>query len=496
MAARVRYDQRVLALIEVRGGSRDWTEAERVFEAHGWPVVGHEPRGQGESAGILTADPAARVYRVEIRLYGASRRAERGATWQVRNAARTAQLEMYVRRADRLDRDSEMLSEWLAHSTAHRTGPLSRVARRLARAGVFDAGTQVTAGGPGEALRLARAGLDGGARRAVAVRPMDGRWKRPARLRRERQFDRRMATFAIGTLVLSGSAAIAAEQAGVLRYFWAGVALVAGCVALLAGGTSDRGRRLSNTAIAGGAVTTVLGVTLRDPGMSGADGLRLLYGLTLVTGLGLLVRQWTWGEWATWAVPLAATLLISSFAGAGSVLHALYADALSLTPDDLDVPPAWQFLSALKLVALLLPVLLVPAVWGLAKHYHYVVPGERFSGLMYVTILVAFLVAGGSFALDSAETAASRTEKAARQGREAPHYFGVEPAWTCVEPTVPLASLSGEGPRLDPARPYLAFGVAGGNAVLWDRRSGGPLKVPAEKVRLVPATSAEARCGR
>ncbi|WP_446038312.1 hypothetical protein [Streptomyces sp. SID1121] len=495
MAARVRYDQRVLALIEVRGGSRDWTEAERVFEAHGWPVVGHEPRGQGASAGILTADPAARVYRVEIRLYGASRRAERGATWQVRNAARTAQLEMYVRRADRLDRDSEMLSEWLAYSTAHRAGRLSRVARWLARAGVFDAGTQVT-GGPGEALRLARAALGGGARRAVAVRPMDGRWKHPARMRRERQFDRRMAAFTIGTLVLVSSVAIAAEHAGGVRYFWAGVALLAGCVALSAGGTVDRGHHLGNTAGVAGAIVLLILVTTREGGLTEAGGIRLLYGLTLVTGLGLLVRQWTWGEWATWGVPLAATLVISSFAGAGSVLHALYADALQLTPGDLDVPPAWQFLSALKLVALLLPVLLVPAVWGIAKHYHYVVPGERTGGLMYVTILVVFLVAGGSFALDSAETAASRTEKAARQGREAPHYFGVEPAWTCVEPTVPLASLPGEGPRLDPARPYLAFGVAGGDAVLWDRRSGGPLKVPAGKVRLVPAASAEARCGR
>ncbi|QIQ02622.1 hypothetical protein [Streptomyces liangshanensis] len=496
MAARVRYDQRVLALIEVRGGSRDWAEAESVFEAHGWPVVGHEPRGQGASAGILSADAAARVYRVEIRLYGAARRAERGATWQVRNAARAAQLEMYVRRADRLDRDSEMLTEWLAYSTAHRAGRLARVARRLARMGVFDAGTQVT-GGPGEAFRLARAGLDGGSPRAVAVRPMDGRWKRPARMRRERQFDRRMAVFSIGTLVLVSSAAISAGQNGGSRYFWVAVALVAGCGALSAGGTVDLGRRWLNTAMAAGIIAMALLFTLgEEGGLTETGGVRLLYGLTLLTGLWLLVRQWTWGEWATWAVPLTATLLISSLVGAGSVLHALYADSLQLTPGDLDVPPMWQFLSALRLVTLLMPVLLVPAVWGIAKHYHYVVPGERVGGLMYVTILAAFLVAGGSLAMDSAEEAASLTEKAARQGHEAPHYYGVEPAWTCVEPTVPLASLPGEGPRFDPARPYLAFGVAGGDAVLWDRRAGEPLKVPAGKVRLVPAKSAQVRCGR
>ncbi|MHC8563880.1 hypothetical protein ACW23B_25110 [Streptomyces albidoflavus] len=56
-----------------------------------------------------------------------------------------------------------------------------------------------------------------------------------------------------------------------------------------------------------------------------------------------------------------------------------------------------------------------------------------------------------------------------------------------MEPAIPVGRLAAEGPPLDPARPYLSFGVAGGNAVLWDAGAGEPVKVPASKVRLVPA---------
>lgn len=41
-----RYDQRVRALVEVRGGPDDWDEAQRRFDVHGWPVRGCSDAGE------------------------------------------------------------------------------------------------------------------------------------------------------------------------------------------------------------------------------------------------------------------------------------------------------------------------------------------------------------------------------------------------------------------------------------------------------------------
>jgi hypothetical protein len=220
-------------------------------------------------------------------------------------------------------------------------------------------------------------------------------------------------------------------------------------------------------------------------------------GIVAVTaGLWLLVRQWSWGEWAVWVVPLVLSLAGSTFLAAGSVLHALYADGLSLAPDDLDVPPVWQVVSAAKLLTFLSPTLVLPAWWGFARHRHhgYAGTGEGFNVAVYVLLLIAILTGVFGLALHSAGQAVDRTIAAATRGEDAPPYFGVEPAWVCVEPAVPAALLSGEGPRLDPARPYLSFGVAQGTAVLWDGAAREPLKLTAAQVRLLP-TEPGAGCG-
>lgn len=96
--------------------------------------------------------------------------------------------------------------------------------------------------------------------------------------------------------------------------------------------------------------------------------------------------------------------------------------------------------------------------------------------------------------LATAGQAITRTTEAAERGADPPAFFGVDPNWACVEPIGPVARIPGEGPRLDPARPYLSFGVADGNAVLWDAKAGESVKVPASKVRLVPADGAHQVC--
>src|SRR6478752_2609852 len=101
-------------------------------------------------------------------------------------------------------------------------------------------------------------------------------------------------------------------------------------------------------------------------------------------------------------------------------------------------------------------------------------------------MILLLVAAVGQLVLETAEEAVDRTTSAAERGTDPPPFFGVHPEWTCVEPVIPVGRLPVEGPPLDPARPYLSFGVAGGNAVLWDAEAGEAVKVPASKVRLVP----------
>ncbi|MEU0812477.1 hypothetical protein, partial [Streptomyces sp. NPDC005970] len=333
---RTAYDQRVLTLIEVRGGERDWAEAERCFEEHGWPVIGHHPSGEGLSRGVLERDPATRVYEVEVRLFGSPRGCDRGAVMRVRKAVRAARLEAYVLRAEPLVRDREMLTDWRAYSTRHR--PTSRHSwwRRRAfrfavRLGRYDTGVRLT-GSLRQALRLARADVAeeaAGDASGVAVRPLDGRWRGRVEFWPEEETDRRLTRAGAWALVTSAAAVFAVRSHGDVRWLWSVMALVVGCVAVWSG---SRVHRNDGVADAVGDLIAIGVFLLLGLGVPYSDGLGwsrrqiLVTGVIVVVlvGLRLLVRQWTWGEWVAWAVPLVATLAVSSFLAAGSVLHALY----------------------------------------------------------------------------------------------------------------------------------------------------------------------------
>ncbi|WP_406174604.1 hypothetical protein [Streptomyces sp. NBC_00996] len=503
----MRYDQRVLTLVEVRGGAHDWEEAERRFDAHGWPVRGHHPCGEGPLTGVLAPDPSSRVYEVEVRLFGAAKGCDRGAAHRVRKVMRAARLEAYVRRAEPMVRDREMFTHWKVVSTAHRRAGRGSRVRRLAdryavRLGRYDTQTRVS-GSPSQALRLARADGTSGhvASTPVAVRPLDGRWRANVGYWPEEEGERRLFRMVCWTLLAAASLVFTSGRGGAVRAFWCGAVVLGLAGAVWSGTRLYRRGRGAGAVIAAVAVavfaTMALGVL--DGHGRGWTRMQVLVTVALVAvlgGLRLLVRQWTWGEWVAWAVPLVVTLAASSFLAAGSVLHALYADGLDLSPDDLDVPGIWQVAAAVKLLVLLSVVMAVPAWWGYARHRHhfYATPGDGFNVVLYVLLLLLMFGGAAGLALDSARAAVDRTTAAAKAGEDPPAYFGVRPEWTCVEPVVSLSRLSGEGPRLRPARPYLSFGVVDGSAVLWDRTAEQPVKLPANQVRLVPARSATAAC--
>ncbi len=108
----MRYDRRVRVFVEVCGGPDDWHEAERRFEAQGWPVREYHSDGEGPLATALPRDPESRVYEFGARLFGAAKGCDRGAVDRVRKIMRKARTEAYVRRAESLDRDREMLANW------------------------------------------------------------------------------------------------------------------------------------------------------------------------------------------------------------------------------------------------------------------------------------------------------------------------------------------------------------------------------------------------
>ncbi|MER5484121.1 NnrS multi-domain protein [Streptomyces sp. NPDC002812] len=516
-----RYDQRVLVLVEVRGGQRDWDEAERAFGEREWPVVTSFARGEGSSLGVLRGDPSARLYSVEVRFFGAlNRRTGRAAAWQVERLARVKRLEMYARRCEPVDRDREQLTVWWAHGVAHRPPrvpaprpltPMARLRRAEAvararfteRRGYRDTGTVVT-GTASEARRLSRMDPPGGSApgSATDVRPASGRERGHIVPRREEDFHRRVYRFAAWLFAMTFCAVVARQQDGVRTWVWGCAAVL--CLlaaARLAHGMFASGGRGGSLLLCGVVAAYFLAGALgADVGDSrGWTPLQMLTVFAVAAtagGIWLLVRRWTWSEWITCAAPLAFAAVVSFVVSSGSVLHAMYADGLDLTPEDLDVPPIWQATSAVKVLSLLSFALFVPALWGIAKHVHapFVSPVERLGVVLYAVTQFTVLALCLTGALESAGDAVKDLRAAAVRKAELPSYFGVEPEWTCVEPTVPAAKLGTRGGVLSPERPYVSFGEAGGTVSLWDEPTGKALQMPAEQVRLVPVADGTVRC--
>jgi hypothetical protein len=518
---RVRYDQRALALVEVRGGQRDWEKAEHEFTQRGWPIVTSFARGEGLSEGVLTPDGDSRLYGVEVHLFGArNNRTERAAAWRVQRLAQTAKIEMYVRRCDLLDRDREQLTEWRAHTVAHRPprrpplralDPAARLRRiwaflrtRVAeRRGHHDTGTYVT-GTASEARRLARMGMPTGAppRNDVDVRALQGRERSHIVPRREEDGGRQRNRLIAWLLAMSFCAVVANNHSGFGVWVWGILAVACFAGALRSGARVflSGGRGLSVFIVCVTALLFVAGPlgwfgSETDP-VTPRQMLVWIAVLFTLRGIWLLVRQWTWGEWLAWAAPLVFTVVVSFVVASGSVLHALYADALGLDPEDLDVPGIWQVMAAGKLLTFLSLALFVPAAWGIAKHAHssFIRPGETMNGPLYAAAQVMVIGLVTLLAIDSAADAVRAVKTAAEERKTAPPYFGVAPEWTCVQPTIATKQVNVQGAELHPARPYLSFGVSGDDVVLWDTTAAAPFKVPTGQVRLLPAKDPREPC--
>lgn len=492
MVRRVHYDQRVLALVEVAGGERDWREAERIFETHGWPVIDHAPRGSGPTAGALAPDPSARVYQVEVRLHGAAYRAETGAAWRIQQAARAARLRMCVRRSDLINPDPSPVFDWRVVPAEAVRSPRSMLKQARMRFGSYDTGAHVS-GHPREAWRLAQLSApDGTSPSDVSVRPVRGGAWSSTSIWGEKS--PRGRTFIVGMGFMLGTLPVAVAGRHDLVPVLYAIGSAFGSFAAVDARSSDVNKSIPALLLAG--TLGMLFVSLfADLGrFSPIQQISLPLLPFIIYGIWLIARQWTWGEWVAWTAPLAVTLLLSSFVGAAPVLHAWYAEKLSISAGDLEVPALWQAASAIKLLSTLTFLLIMPAAWGFARHFHLVRAGDRSNSMLYLSLLSALLMGVGVLAAQSAEEAARKTALAAKEGMEAPPYFGVKPEWTCVFPVVPPEKIPSEGGRLDMRRAHLSLGSSAGHVLLLESGSANPIKVPTQNVALVPADSAHTAC--
>ncbi|WP_314621931.1 hypothetical protein [Streptomyces stackebrandtii] len=506
-------------LVEVRGGPTAWAAAEEVWAGHSWNHSDEGTRGTGLTS-ELDDDPESKVFRVEVRVPGASLRAENEAEWQITRLAKTHVIEMYPRKQAALDRDREMPPRWRVHTTDHRPAepapePSSRRERWVRRwrrtttkwserLGRYDTG-EIVSGTEADARALARLGREPGEahRPHVDVRPLDGRDSSRTTHRREDDLERRLRGIAVGLVATATAAVLAGGSDGPLFWLWAVCVAAAFCVVVTMGGKLQQsGGETAGRVFAGCltlfAVATALGWTPAGlpPGDAGLSKRQVLLGplfLFVGVGINLLVRRWTGSGPIVWVGPAVLAAAIPVLAVLGKILHWAYRDELGLDADGVEASGLWEAASAVKLLTLLSTLLLLPATWAIARHYHLLRPGGRTSTLGFGLTGVVLALVAGTLGLESAEHAADGLKRAAVTGRTPPSYFGIEPEWMCLQPTVPRAELNTKGGILRPERPYIVFGEGQGGVVAWNAVAGDPMTIPADQVRTVPVGDKEGK---
>ncbi|KUN09871.1 hypothetical protein AQI95_02590 [Streptomyces yokosukanensis] len=426
---------------------------------------------------------------------------------------KATQVIVYDRMLRRDKADRTIQPEWQLHSTEARawatpsasapawSKPIWWLRKALylaaVRMGLFDVGLRVH-GSQSAALDLAR-GIT--ARNDVDVRPLDGRG-RPGTLQHgEDALNRALALFlgpmaaAILFLVLSrGASPLGAVISWLAAFACTGVAW---WTAL----TLPWARTWIRSALFALASTVLtvffaLGIPGLTSGVTTTQAV-VMAGVGYYTvGLVLLGRRWKWQVLAASVLPLIATVVVAALPLTSRFLHDIYADELSLTSAETGVSGIWQLAAAVKLLwPSLGAVLFIAAGWGILRYFHFIRPRSFTAGFGATVLLAAALTMTVSTTLNSPAAAADKVKQTAvRKTGTPPSYFGVSPEWTCVVPTVPTGKLTEKGGTLKAGEPYVSFGIADGQVVLWNRITAEPLRVAADQVRLIPQRGGALGC--
>ncbi|MFD4376249.1 hypothetical protein [Streptomyces sp. NPDC058486] len=508
------FDRRATALVELRGLRGEHELFEEALAARGWPVLDRQGR-----------DPLPLVerrvrYLIEARFPGSRLNAVSGARQRIELIADACGLDLQVQAVECVERDPRDLPHWFAYEPPRlpaEAGAAARVRGRLARwaaenLGTRDTGRLITARTPQAARWLAARPLPGArARPEAEVRRPSGAAPTPARqIGGRRESSRAMGRLIVVALLgLLLGLLLGARQADVLlvqdRWSWTStvlLAVVVGSAAALLSRHPGDGSRAVPGAVAAGLVLCSAGLgaylawTVPDPGITAPVLVALAAGTAVANGVRLLIRQWSWQRVAPWLLPALIPLAFGLLPGVGTALHVMYLDAFGVDLEDVEIPRAYQLMAMLKLAACLSLWFLAPSFLGYMKHFHLHVKDRVFGNLVVLALSVLLVVTGFlEIGLLGAGRAGERAATAAAAGRTPVGYYGIDPEWVCPAPVGRLAEIPVDGGVLDPARPYLKLGDSGGVVVLWDAEERAGLKVPLEKLRLVPVDSARTGCG-
>ncbi|MER5762035.1 hypothetical protein [Streptomyces sp. NPDC002082] len=505
-----RWDQRAVVRVELRCTEADFELFEAEVQVRGWKVL--------ERPATPWPPPDRRQPCVlELRFPGSRFRACDAAREHLEALADRLLLDLTVRLVHLVERDQVRLPLWNVYRELPPLPPevaatrRGRARDRLRRwpvliLGTRDTGRQVQAPDAETALAEATGELAGtpqppagvAVRHATplrAVREPDGRPRPTRRLLPLR--------YPVLLAIVSGVAT------GHLPGGWDWLPPVLFLLAVAVGGTrhapanrpGDRpGRWMGPDGTGLLTVSAAFGVCVgfsapRGKGGFGDVVMALLLCFLVARGLWLLARQSAWGRTAPWLVPAALTAVPLLLAALGLPLQAMYLHWFGLDMEDVDVPAVTRVLASLKVLATSAVWLIAPAAVGYLRHAHLLIAHRWFGYYTMLTFSVIALLSGiVALSVFPAVMAGVKARVAAESGRTPGPYFGIDPEWVCVLPVKDPAQVPTDGGLLDPARPYLLLGDAGGRAALWDVRERAALKIPLSALRLVPVDDPRRPC--
>ncbi|MGX2993593.1 hypothetical protein JNUCC64_04740 [Streptomyces sp. JNUCC 64] len=514
MPTRSGFDQRAVALVELRGTRVDCELFEAAVADRGWVVL--DSRG----GNISDVADTSRCYTIEVRFPGSRINAIKGAHERVEVLSDSLLLDLKVLIVDRVDRDPELLPQWSAYirpTVRPFTAELSRRDRwaerwavwRAEHMGAQDTGRLVQASSVSAAWRLAARHLPGARTPSgqVAARGSWGVTEPPAsNVPLRRRESSRMPNRGIVALVAAlwvGARITDRYEQGFGAWWGFALAGLGACWGIAAATRrmapqKPRGAIVA-VSLAATLLAALLGVgTVRAEPAEGVGSRLILYaGLATVglNGLRLLIRQWTWQRFAPWLIPALLALLVSLRTPPGFGLYTFYLDAFGVHAEDVQVPQAYQFLAALKLLACMSLLFAVPALLGYAKHLHlYVKERGPVNLLLFAASLVLLGLGVVGLGVGAAGWAGEKALEQAKTGRIPSAYFGVEPQWVCTQPVGKVSDIPVDGGELRPEHPYLRVGDSGGTVVLWDTTTEQALKAPLDKLHVLPQETRPTSC--
>lgn len=508
-----RFDQRAVALVELRGTRTECDLFEEALADRGWPVL----EKRGSTASVVTDRRF--WYTIEARFPGSRINAVRGARERIELISDELQLDLNVEVADRVVRDPVDRPQWYAYArpvTHPHTVPLPRRVRWTERwntwcagtLGLRDTGRLITATSSSAAQNHASRPLPGippQPRRVAARRSGGATWSIPAGGGTRRRSRQQLSWLFVLVVVWCWSGARMADLGGGGFVSWGGFGLLALCLVPAGAAVIRRGFPQASEAEAfvGAGVLGAVGVGLGmnmvraqpEVGSTSRGLAYLMAGFIVFNGIRLLVRQWSWRAVAPWLIPAILPIVLGFVPSIGVGLHASYLDAFDLNVEDVDVPNVWQFIASVKFMAVMNLWLVALAGLGYMLHLHWLVR-ERWAGYAFLLGLSAALFLTGVWGrgLEPAGAAGRDAVAVAKSGRTPDPYFGIAPEWVCAHPIGKVEAIPVDGGEFVPTRPYLKVGDAGGTVVLWDAGKEQALKMPMSKLRIVPADKRPTSC--